>query len=154
MHRVSMASVLASSAALLGLFLSKMSAVLIIPVGLALMAVRLMASRPLPVEVGRQHRMTERWRMVPVFAAVMLFYVVAVWIGLWAAFGFRYEAMVDAVPGRDRFFAPQPPPPGKTIWEHQGRGIPKVAAAVAWARQRHLLPEAYLYGFLFRIPIK
>ena len=151
LHRVSIASVLLGSAALLGLFLSKMSAVLIIPVGLILLAVRLASGRPLTIKIGKQRQITSRLRMTAVLGAVAVFFVLAVWAGLWAAFGFRYQAMVDAQPERDRFFAPSPPPADRTIWEYQGRGIPKTAAAIGWARERRLLPEAYLYGFLFTV---
>ncbi|UCG16074.1 MAG: hypothetical protein JSV19_12345 [Phycisphaerales bacterium] len=149
LHDVRPASVLASSAALAGLFLSKMSAVLIIPMGLAMMIVRLLSGKALPVTFGNQRCVAGKPKMVLVFVAVMVFYVLTVWVAIWAAFDFRYQAMVHAEPGRDRFFAPRPPPAGTGVWEYQGRGIPNVAAAVERARELRVLPEAYLYSFLF-----
>ncbi|MCK4659745.1 MAG: glycosyltransferase family 39 protein [Phycisphaerae bacterium] len=151
LHRVSPVSVLAGAAALAGLFLSKMSAVLIVPMGMVLMLIRLLSGKPLPIRLGRERRVIQRWKMALVFGVVLVVFVLLVWLALWATFDFRYEAMVDAEPGRDRFVGPSPLPEGETMWEYQGRGIPTTAAAIDWARRRHLLPEAYLYGFLYTI---
>ncbi|NIP86982.1 MAG: hypothetical protein GTO03_16020, partial [Planctomycetales bacterium] len=148
LHRVSPASVLAAAATLTGLFLSKMSAVLIIPMGLGLTVIRLLWGKPLSVRFGRPRQVARRWQMAFALLAVIVFCVLTVWLALWATFDFRYEAMIDADPQRDRFFAPTDPPAGKTVWEHQGRGIPTTAAAINWARQWRLLPEAHLYGYL------
>ncbi|MFH0981996.1 MAG: hypothetical protein V2A79_10695 [Planctomycetota bacterium] len=151
LHRVSPASLLASAAALAGLFLSKMSAPLIIPTGLALMTVRLLSSEPLSIRFGRELRVVQRWKMALVFVAVMGWYVLAVGLAVWAAYGFRYQAMTSADANQERFFVPASLPTGQTVWEFQGRGIPTTARAVQWARERRLLPEAYLYGYLFTI---
>ncbi|MCP4589359.1 MAG: glycosyltransferase family 39 protein [bacterium] len=151
LHRVSLASVLCSTAALAGLFISKMSAVLIIPMGLGLLVVRLLSSRPLEVRLGRERvrQVRRRWQMGLIYLVGMLGYVLVVWAFIWATFGFRYEAMVDPVAGRDRFGTPATPPAEQTVWEFQSRSIPTCGAAIDWARERRLLPEAYLYGFLY-----
>ena len=149
LHEITPMSLLAGAAALAGLFSSKFSAVLIIPVGLALTVIRLLSGRPLRVRLGKERQVSRRWKMAAIFVSVMAAYVLAVGLSLWAAFGFRYDAMIVEEPGRDRFFTPDSLPEGKTVWEHQGRGIPRTAAAIDWARQRRILPEAYLYGFLY-----
>ena len=77
LHRVSLASVLLGAVALAGLFLSKMSAALIVPMGLVLAAVRLVSGRPLLVKIGRERLVTRRWQMALVFTSVMVFFVLA-----------------------------------------------------------------------------
>ncbi len=149
LHEIGPKTLLASAAALVGLFLSKFSAILILPMGLVLMAVRLLLGKPLRVRIGKERQVKARWKMAAIFLAVMAVYVPAVGLALWVAFDFRYEAMIDAQPERDHFFVPGSLPEGKTVWEHQGRGIPETAAVIDWARERRLLPEAYLYGFLY-----
>lgn len=149
LHRVNWWSLGLSAAAVGGLFLSKMSAALIVPIGLLLLVVRLVDGRPLVVALGRRAReLRGRLRLVGVMLAVMGIYVVVTWGLIWGAYGFRYEAMVDAQPGRDHLPLPGDLPAGKTVWEHQARGIPAVGAGVTWARRHRLLPEAYLYSFL------
>ena len=151
LHRVSPASVVACAAAMTGLFLSKMSAALIVPMGLVLLVIRLLSGTPLSIKFGRERRITARWKMSLAFLAVIVFSIVAVWAAIWATFDFRYEAMVDADPERDRFFTPGVLPEEQTVWEYMGRSIDTTADAIDWARERRLLPEAYLYGFLFTI---
>jgi len=151
LHRVSPASLLVSAAALAGLFLSKMSAGLIVPMGLALLVIRLLSRRPLVIKLGRERWVTRRWRMALVFVAIIGFCILTVWLALWAAYGFRYQAMVGTDTGRDHFFVQKRLPAGMGDWEFQAEGIPATAAAITWARELHLLPEAYLYGFLFTV---
>lgn len=148
LHHVNPVTILAGCAALSGLFLSKMSAVLIIPVGLGLMVIRLFSSQPLPFQIRNMRLVTSRWNMGIIFLGVMFIFVAATWCALWATFDFRYEAMVNAQPNRDQLFVPKKIPEGKTLWEYQGRGITTTAAAIDWARKYRVLPEAYLYGFL------
>ncbi len=148
LHRVSFLSLLGCSAALAGLFLSKMSAALVFPMAGALVVVRLIRGGPLYVRLGKQWEVSGRWKMAAISLGAAAVCLLVVWFALWAAFDFRYDAMIDPEPGRDSFFSASTVPEGKTIWEHQGRGIPKVAAAVNWVRQHRLLPETHLYGFL------
>lgn len=149
MHQVRPASLLAGFASVAGLILSKMSGVLIIPVAVVLVIVRLVSGRLLNLRLGKTREIVGRPKLALSFAILALVHTAVVWLVIWATFGFRYEAMADAQPGRDRFFTPGAVPADKTVWAYQGRGIPVTAAAVDWARDHRLLPEAYLYGFLF-----
>lgn len=148
LHRLSIASLLLSAAALGGLFLAKFSAVLILPMGLALLLIRLIVGRPWIVKLGRQWQLVSRVKMTMLAFGIVAFYLFSVWIMIWSAFGFRYEMMADPEPGRDVFFAGQPIPADQTAWEFQARGIPHHGRLVNWTRHRRLLPETYLYGYL------
>ena len=148
LHRLTWLSLLGCSGALAGLFLSKMSAVLILPMAAVLVVVRLIRGGPRSVRLGKAREVSGRWKLAAVSLGAGAVCLAVVWFALWAAFGFRYEAMIDAEPGRDQFFSASAVPEGKTVWEHQSRGIPRMAAVVDWVRHRRLVPEAYLYGFL------
>jgi hypothetical protein len=140
LHRVTPWTVLASCLAMAGLFLSKMSAVLIIPVGLLLVLLRLAAGRPLVVSAGRFTRvLTARRPQLLVLACLVAVHVLVVWVAIWAAFDFRYSAFRTSRPGRDTLF-----PKG---WEYVLEAPGVASSAIRLARDHGLLPEAYLYGF-------
>jgi 4-amino-4-deoxy-L-arabinose transferase-like glycosyltransferase len=141
LHRVTPLAVLVSSLAVAGVFLSKMSGVLIIPVGLALLLFRLAVGRPLTVSVGRTRVLAGRWRQLPVLAGLVLWHTLVVWLAVWAAFGFRYSAFAASKEGRDVLF------PGG--WQLALDVSGPVARTIEFTRQRRLLPEAYLYGIAY-----
>ncbi len=150
LHRISPASVALSAASLACLFLAKMSAVLIIPVGIVLLAIRLVNREPLVVSLGRLRReIRSRLGKAGCCAAVMAIWIVVVYAAIWGAYGFRYDAMRNAVAGQDRFFSPNGVPEGKTIWEHQLRGLDHLKPVIGWLREHRVFPEAYIYSAVF-----
>jgi hypothetical protein len=142
LHHVSPLTVAGSSLALAGLFLSKVSAVLIVPVGLLLALLYVINGRPLTVSLGGRPRSVRgRWGQLGTLAAVAGVQGAVVAACIWAAFDFRYAAFHDSEPGRDILF-----PQG---WPGVVSASAASGKAVEFARQHHLLPEAYLYGFAF-----
>ncbi|NOX58000.1 MAG: hypothetical protein GXP29_03975 [Planctomycetes bacterium] len=147
LHRVSIASVVCSALSLTGLFLAKMSAVLIIPVGVVMLVVRLMSNVPLPVRIAKR-----RWELssasarVGAFGSVLLIWIVVVWTGIWAAYGFRYDSMLSAEPGRDRYYSPNGVPNGQDVWQWQLRSLDDLKPTIAFLREHRLFPEAYIYS--------
>lgn len=148
MHRISPLSLLAATAALTGLVLAKMSAVLILPIALLLLIVRVAVGQPLEIRLHKTWLIARRVQVAPLLLGTAVLQLATVWLLTWAAFGFRYDAMPTAQPDRDRFFVPAAVPAGQELWVFQGRGIPHVAAVVNFARRHRLVPESYLYGFL------
>jgi 4-amino-4-deoxy-L-arabinose transferase-like glycosyltransferase len=140
LHSVTPLTLLASSLAVAGLFLCKMSAVLIVPVGLLLLLLRVAFGRPLTLSFGRTRVLSSRWRQLPVLTCLVPWYALVVWAAVWASFGFRYSAF-RAEEGRDILF------PGG--WRLAMKGPASVSGAIEYARDRHLLPEAYLYGMAY-----
>jgi 4-amino-4-deoxy-L-arabinose transferase-like glycosyltransferase len=142
-HRVSVATVTLSAAAMGLLFVCKMSAVLILPIGIALVAIRLLVGRPMIVIWRGRHIVRRRLPQLAVLAAVAAFHAVIVVATIWLFFGFRYETFREAEPGRDQMFS------GETVdtLTHEST----IGPIVRWANDHHLLPEAYLYGFAFTI---
>ncbi len=144
-------SVLACGIAMAGLFLSKMSAPLVVPVGVALIVVRLIMAAPLKVRVWRWsaaiHGRVTRSAALALPALIVALIAMS---GLWAAHRFRYEGLVEPVEGRDRYCPPSPIPPDESSWDYVLDDAGLVGDLVERFRWRRLLPEAYLYGVAFQ----
>jgi len=150
LHRISVGTVIGSGAALGGLFLAKMSAVLIVPVYLLMLAARIVSAATLPVQIGRRRELRSRLSRLVAHLAVAgvqcLVIVAVVWIG----HGLRYAAMRDAVAGRDRLPMLVPTaPPEIDDWGHLLERPGLAGEVIALFRRARLLPEAYLYGFTY-----
>lgn len=138
LHRVNPWNLLLSAVALSGLFLSKMSGVLIIPMGLVLLLVRLRNPEPLPITWPGIQTVRGLWKMLAVFISVIVMQVFLVWLAIWAAFGFRYSAFAQANYGHDRLF------PGGWDFALSKPGL--VTDVVSALRDGQWFPEPFLYG--------
>ncbi len=147
LRTVSPVSVLAAGVSLCGLFLSKMSAPLILPVGILLLAVRVTSGEPLSVSCLKwQRSVRSRWARLAVWLAVMAVLVLMVGAGIWGAFRFRYNGLTGVVEGRDRYCPIGPIPPGSEPFDYLLRTSGTTGQVVRWVADHRLLPEAYLYG--------
>ncbi len=146
LQRVTVVSVLAGGLSLAALFLSKMSSPLIVPVGILMLIARLLSGRAVEVRLFRSFTVTGRAARAGVWVGVMAIQAALTVTGIWAVHRFRFEAMTHAVPGRDRHMVPGPLPPGMTSWDYVLRDCGVAGRMAAFCRDRHLLPEAYLYG--------
>ena len=136
LHRLTPWTLLGSAVLLAGVFLSKFSGPVLVPIVLAMVVVRLIGGKPLAIRLGsRTIEWPGRVRQLAAFAAVAVVYVLVIWALIWASYGFRYAAFAAHTAAQDRFMAPLANAPGLAT------------TIVAAARQHHLLPEAYLYGF-------
>jgi hypothetical protein len=142
LHRVSWGLLVANVLVLAVLFLSKMSAATILPIGLLLLGVRLLHREPPAVLLGRPRRVHGRGNQLLLFLGLMTFLAVAVVVLVWAAYGFRYSSFRGAQAGRDQFF-------GGWDWALESSGA--VGAAVAFLRRHQWLPEHQLYGFAYML---
>jgi hypothetical protein len=143
LHGPSTAVVAWSSIAASALFLSKMSAGILVPIALLLMLLRLARGGDLPLRAfGRERVLQGRVAMLGAFGAVALVHLVTVVVIVWAAFGFRYEAFHAGRSPQEQFEAGLPNLLGTGSW---------VGSGVAAAQRGRLLPEAYLYGFSFAL---
>jgi hypothetical protein len=135
LHRVIPISMLAAAVLVAGVFLSKLSGPILIPIALLMVTVRLIDGRPLAIEWrGRRHEYAGRLRQAAVFAGVAVAIGLVVWTLIWASYGFRYSAFHAATTGKDAFLGQVKEQPGL------------VGSSLAIARRFHLLPEAYIYG--------
>ncbi len=140
-HRTTWFNLAASCLALAGLFLSKFSGVLIIPMGLLLVAVRLRNPNPLVWNIGRPREIRGRLPLLAVLFGVLLFQVFVVAFMIWASYGFRYSMIQPSPIPRDKA------PITLDQYLQKAGNIDFTRSCVRFVQQHHLLPEGYLYGF-------
>lgn len=141
LHHITPITVLAFSAATAAVFLSKASALMYFPMVCLLMLIRLARRRPLKLHIWHYSLRTLQgpWRIVALTTVLSASAVLA-WIMIWSAYGLRYEAMRDAVPGNDRL---------NTTWDEFLADSSMPMRAIGWLREFRLFPEAYLWGLAF-----
>ncbi len=147
LQRLSPARLLLSGLVMGGLAVSKMSSVVILPISLVLLAARLADGRPLPQEFIPGPALAGRGRQALACLGVVLAHALIAGAVIWACYGFRYSAFAPGAsgpPGADRHYL---------AWEEVLEQPSPAAAATApaarifsFARDHHLLPEAFLYG--------
>ncbi len=143
LQRLTTLRLLLSSLAVTGLLLSKMSGVLIIPMGLLLLGLRLWRGGPWPVRLpGWSRELSSRRRQLAAAGLALLVHVMIAWATLWAFYGFHYSSFQAQRTSTDRFEAGVPNLLGS-------EGV--LGSSVQFAQQHRLLPEAYLYGFSFAV---
>jgi 4-amino-4-deoxy-L-arabinose transferase-like glycosyltransferase len=102
LHRVSLLSVAGCGLAVGALFLSKMSAPLIVPVAGLLLLVRLVDGRPLPVALGLwRGELVGRGRQLAALAAAAATQALLAGVLIWAAYGFRFSMLAPDDAGAD-----------------------------------------------------
>jgi hypothetical protein len=135
LHSVTPLTVFGGAALVAGVFLSKLSGPILVPIALTLAVVRVIGGRPLTVGFrGHTVEYSGRARQVGVLLGVAVLVGLATWALIWASFGWRYAAFAAATTGKDAFLGQVTDQPGVVGW------------LLSIARQFHLLPEAYIYG--------
>jgi hypothetical protein len=135
--RLTATRVIVAGLALGAALATKFSAFILLPVlGLLALAVAFRGD-PLTVAVGRPERVLDRpaRKLAATAAALVLMFAMA-FACLWAAYGFRFAATPDP-----SFEAVIP-------WDRLRPDEPALAKAVDVMREGHVLPEAWLWGFV------
>lgn len=138
LHRVSWWTVLGAGLALAGLALSKMSAVLILPIAVILVTLRLARGKPLQVRLIGRQEVSSRIVQVGIFTVCAGAQLAIVVLAIWAALGFRYDAFVHDVHPQQMYYRDL-----DSVITDAGL----LGGFISMAREHHLLPDAYLYGF-------
>ncbi len=136
-NKATAATVLVSAFAMAGLFLSKFSAVLIIPVAVVLMGLQLFSKESLPAGLLRPVEVKTIGRRAAIFAGAVLIHAVIIVVVIWAFYGFRYSAFATPNPLNELY------PPWIKV--ENAPGI--ISRTIRFFNSHKLLPEAYLYGF-------
>ena len=140
LNRVTLFGLIAACFALSGLMLSKFSGVLIVPIAAVLVAIRVSDLAPLEWRIGRRRQISGLGAQLALFTGIALVETLAVIAVVWVSFCFRYAAFAPAVSHEVASF--------HVTWEGLYKGLPPyVTAALDVARDHHLLPEAFLFGF-------
>ncbi|HVM62102.1 MAG TPA: glycosyltransferase family 39 protein [Verrucomicrobiae bacterium] len=115
----------------------KFSAVLLGPIVLVLLAARALCKSPWPLAIGQTRQLTTRRVRSAVAGSVFAAMVFTAWVGIWAAYDFRF--LPSDTPGWRMEFQKDP------VFLQR---MPALTQAVTWVDEHHLLPNAYNEGFL------
>ena len=124
-----------------GLFLAKMSAPAFLLVAVILATLRILSSESMTIRVIRfDGQVAARWRKLVLVIGLTGALVAIVLTAIWASYAFRFSPFSRMEPARE-------------VWNEQWQACLSEGTAlenmVAFARDHRLLPEAYLYGFVF-----
>jgi hypothetical protein len=104
LEKITVTRVLAGTLAIAGLFLAKMSAVLLLPMALLLVIVRVADGRPLAL--GTTRILRRRLEQTAAFALVAAIQMIGVVVLVWACYSFRYSAFSEGSPRPHHFYRP------------------------------------------------
>jgi 4-amino-4-deoxy-L-arabinose transferase-like glycosyltransferase len=124
-----------------GLFLAKMSAPVFLLVAVILATLRVLSSEPMTIRLIRFERhVAACWRKLVLVIGLTGALVAIVVSAIWASYAFRFSPFPQNEPAREVWNA---------RWQACLSDHTTLENMVAFARDHHLLPEAYLYGFAF-----
>jgi hypothetical protein len=117
----------------------KMSAVLILPIAVIAATPTVLGTRAWRFRIGEG----AGWARTRSIKVIMLGVLLALHLAgsalmVWSSYGFRYSAFASYEPGLDDF---------TTSWPKVLERLGTSGRMIQMARDNHLLPEAYLYGF-------
>ena len=139
MRKITLLSILAASIFLGLLFLSKHSAFFFVFVFVIMMTVRIFSENPLVVDIFKKRKVIQdKAFKFTCFICCGIVNAIVIFVMIWASYCFRYSMEnPEYSRGNTEYF-----------WQH----IPDDSAVlrvVKFAADKHLLPEAYLYGFAY-----
>jgi len=115
----------------------KFTALILYPIALLVLVVHALRNGAWPCTLGRWDDLATRAQRLMAVTGIWLLLAVASYVTLWAVYSFRYAPSPGGT-GLDRIVA------GPVAH----RRVPKLAAAIDWIDEHHLLPNVYTQGFL------
>jgi hypothetical protein len=141
---------LAFSSLMIGcLFVSKFSAILIVPMGAVLLAVRLISRQPMLISFGSKTWKVDQWYLrLLIYLTTIAFQGLVVLIVIWGFYNFRYGmfATQSEDNAANSVIAANVP---KLPWSDNLDESKLVGRFIAGMRDAHFLPEGYLFGFAY-----
>jgi len=142
LHHVTVRTVLLSALTMAAAFLSKPSGLALAPIVVLLVAIRLALRRPLRVSLFKErhvHLPAQQLSVLGLGIAIQAVVIVAI---LWSFYGFRFSAFGPVHHDDGQFIQP---------WENVLSLAGGWKPVIQTARDHHVLPEAYLYGFTYAL---
>lgn len=141
LQKITVPRLILSSVCLAVLFLSKMSAPMIIPMYLIMIAVRIKHCDELEIVIpGRILRLKTQASQIFAFLLTGMINVIVIVFFIWMAFGFRYSMMNNDIAGSQVM---------EQNWQDITKDTGLPGKLIEFSRQHRILPEAYLFGFQF-----
>ena len=140
-QKISPARLTIAALSLSGLFLTKFSAPAVLPILGAMSIVQIFSRNEIMLSLGRFRLLiVNQWKKACALTAISLLLGIILLVTIWASCLFRYSAWTDHELNHEG-----------TVWHWnylmEGHGL--FEASVNFARDHHLLPEQYLYGFAY-----
>lgn len=137
-QKISPARFSIAALSLSGLFLTKFSAPIVLPV-LATMSIwQIFSEQSIAVDFGQFRTVLDKkLNKACAIAASWIVLGLSVFCAIWLSFSFRYSAWTENVPNHDE---------EAWHWSYVLEDPAVFTKAVSFAREHYLLPEAYLYG--------
>jgi hypothetical protein len=136
LHAVTWRNLLLSLLAFSLLVISKMTAVLIVPIAAILIAVRFLNHEPWPWSLRGKMSIATRGRQSQALVALILLHCLVGWGVIWTTFDFKYVARGN--PADTTLTLPRPPP------DSEVRGV--IGQLADFCYRTHVLPEGYVNG--------
>jgi 4-amino-4-deoxy-L-arabinose transferase-like glycosyltransferase len=144
LQRITWWTMLLSSVSVGLFFITKLTAVTLIPIGLLMAALRVWKGPPLRVEFGRVWEIASRWKQSAIIAGLLVLHIAVAAVIIWRAYDFRFEAFTPHSLSMDpkyqvEFYE-------GTLWQSF---LPKegITRDILMAfRKHHILPDRYLLG--------
>ena len=136
--RATWGRLLVAGLALGGAFASKFSAIVLLPILALLGVVVAVSPRELPFDLAglAGRRLDSRARRLAFVALLLLAMAVVAWLVVWSSYGFHAR------------ISPDPEVAASVNWEEVAPRHALLRGAASAARRSHLLPDAFLFGFL------
>jgi len=150
LHHFTIKSVILSALSLTGLFLTKFSAVLIIPIGILLVLIWL-ASGGETVLGKKREKVKKVPKKLILVAILLIVYVSMVFLGIWTAHGYRFSPFKAGDIKKAEFAMRFRRSEGESPWEYLLKEKTFTSRVIGWLRDKKLLPEGYLYGFFYAL---
>jgi Dolichyl-phosphate-mannose-protein mannosyltransferase len=148
LHQVNWRTLLVGSLVMGALFVSKFSAFLILPMGIALVAIQLISRQATVVSFGgRSREYSKRWQRALVHLATIAVHAMVVWAVIWAFYNFRFDMFAEKKMQATAAGKMIPVERPFKLWDELTASKGFVERSIVWMRDAHLLPGAYLYGF-------
>jgi hypothetical protein len=140
-QKISPATLTIAALSLSGLFLTKFSAPIVLPVMAMMSILQIFSGRAIKVQLGRiQTELVEKWKKACVLGASWIILGATIFFAIWLAFSFRYAAWTNNDTTHENT---------KWHWNYLVEDGGTFERAVSFARAHHVLPEAYLYGLAY-----
>lgn len=141
LQEISPARVTIGALSLAGLFLTKFSAPIVLPIIAAMAILGTFSRVPIQLHLGKvRTALTQKFQKVCAIAASLVLLATTIVFAIWLSFSFRYAAWTDTSSNHEG-----------TAW-HWSYLLDTNGAfekTIGFARAHHLLPEAYLYGLAY-----
>ena len=140
-QKISVVRLVVAGLSLSGLFLTKFSAPVILPVVGMMCLFRIFSRDGIVLRIGQWEKtLGEKWTKLCAIAGSGLLLAAIVYLAIWSSFSFRYAAWTDNT-GDHQGTA--------WHWKYLLRDNDAFEKGVSFAHEHRLLPEAYLYGFAY-----